>query len=102
MPQFITLMRMTGKGRNEIAKSLDRGEAIQEALAELGVTRLDYFITLGAYDCIMLFDAPDETVMAHALMEIGTYGAVETNTLTVITKDDFTRILEALAEKAPT
>lgn len=101
MPQYITLMKMTGQGRREIAESLRRGSAIQDAIAEVGVTRLDYWITLGAWDCIMLFEAPDEAAMAHALMTIGTFGAVETETLSVIEKDDYARILEALAGKAP-
>ena len=101
MTQYICLMKMTPTGRQEISKSLDRGSAIQEAIAEIGVTRLDYWVTLGAYDCVMLFEAPDEATMAHALMKIGTFGGVETETLTVIDKDDYAAILETLAPKAP-
>jgi len=101
LTQYLCLMKMTPKGRAEIAKSLDRGSEIQDAIAELGVTRLDYWVTLGGFDCVMLFDAPDDAAMGHALMKIGTFGAVETQTLSVIGKDDYAAILAQLARETP-
>lgn len=100
MPQFMTLMKMTAKGRQEITASLDRGDAIRADLAEIGVTRLDYFITLGRFDCVMIFDAPDEAAMGHAAMIIGSYGAVETETMPIVSKEDYGRILELLATRS--
>jgi uncharacterized protein with GYD domain len=97
MPQYLTMMKMTPRGRVELTGSLDRGQAINAALSRIGVTSLDYFITLGAYDCVMLFDAPDESVMGHALMIIGTFGAVETNTMAVVSKEAYARILDDIA-----
>lgn len=99
MTTYMTLMRMTADGRKNIADSLKRGDAIRERLAKVGVELLDYFITLGEYDCVMLFEAPDEAAMAHALLEIGTFGAVETRTMTVVKKDDYARSLEAIAAR---
>lgn len=97
MTIYITLMRMTDQGRREIAGSLGRGDKVNAMLAAVGVTRVDYHVTLGAYDCVMIFDAPTETAMAQALMEIGRLGAVETSTLTAIRKDDYVRILSQMA-----
>jgi uncharacterized protein with GYD domain len=99
MPQYMTLMKMTPTGRREIAASLDRGDVVNAALAEIGVARLDYFITLGRYDCVMIFDAPDEAAMGHALMFIGTLGAVETETMPIVSKEDYGRILATLAQR---
>lgn len=98
MTQYLVLMKMTPKGRREIDRSLDRGDVIREALAEIGVTRLDYWVTLGGYDCVMLFDAPGEAAMGRALMTIGKFGAVETHTLTVVDKEAYAAILSALAD----
>lgn len=99
MPQYMTLMNMTATGRRDIAASLDRGDIVNTTLAEIGVTRLDYFITLGRYDCVMIFDAPNEAAMGHALMFIGTLGAVETETMPIVSKEDYGRILETLAKR---
>lgn len=97
MTTYISLMRMTPKGRQDIAGSLERGGIVRSKLAPLGVTMTDYHMTIGAYDCIMFFDAPNEVAMMQALMEIGRLGAVETRTLTAIAKDDYASILSALA-----
>jgi len=56
-------------------------------------------MTIGAFDCLMFFDAPNENVMMQALLEIGRLGAVETNTLTAISNEEYTRMLQDLASE---
>lgn len=88
---------MTGKGRNEIVASLERGEIVRAIMKKKNVTMREYFLTFGEYDFVVVFEAPSEKAMAHVLLEIGRLGAIETNTMLALGKDDYTEILEGLS-----
>jgi uncharacterized protein with GYD domain len=95
---FITLIKMTDKGRTEIAGSLERGEIVKGFMEKQGVTRPQYFMTLGEYDFVFIFKAPSEIAMAQVLLEIGRLGAIETKTMICVGEDDYTELLEGLSK----
>ena len=98
MVSYIALVKMTPTGRREITKSLGRGAVVDKRLEKIGVKRTGYAPVIGAFDCLLYFDAPSEVAMGQALMELGRLGAVETNTLTVIPPAEYERMLEEMAE----
>ena len=98
MQTYISLIKLTGTGREEIHKSLKRGELVSEIMARNGVTRRDYFLTLGSYDFIMIFEAETAAGMAQTLVEIGRLGAIVTETMTAFGPEDYTKIQNVLQE----
>lgn len=94
---FISLMKMTPQGRLKITESLQRGGTVKTMLEKIGVEMKDYYVTLGPYDTVMVFEAPNEKAMAQAMMQIGQLGAVETTTMACIGADDYGDILQAIA-----
>ena len=99
MKTFISLIKMTGKGRNEIAESLHRGEIVQDIMKPRNVAMRDYFFTFGAYDFVMIFEAPSEQTMAQVLVEINRLGAIETNTMLALCREDYTEVLDGLGPR---
>ena len=75
MQTYIALVKLTDKGRIEIAESLKRGEYAQEIMQRNGVEMREYYLTIGAYDFVLIFDAQHERGMAQTLVEIGRLGA---------------------------
>ena len=69
MQTWIALVRLTDKGRVEIAESLKRGEYAQEIMERNGVEMREYYLTIGAYDFVLIFDAQHERGMAQTLVE---------------------------------
>ena len=96
MQTYIALVKLTDKGRIEIAESLKRGEYAQEIMARNGVEMRDYYLTIGAYDFVLIFDARDERGMAQTLVEIGRLGAIRTETMLAFGKEPYAEIQERL------
>ena len=84
----------TDKGRIEIAESLRRGEYAQEIMERNGVTMREYYLTIGAYDFVLIFDAQHEQGMAQTLVEIGRLGAICTQTMLAFGKEPYAEIQE--------
>ncbi len=51
------------------------------------------FATLGRYDLLAVFDAPDQTTAFKIASEINTQGILETETWPVIPYEDFSQLL---------
>ena len=96
MQTYIALVKLTDKGRTEIAESLKRGEYAQEIMERNGVTMREYYLTIGAYDFVLIFDAQHERGMAQTLVEIGRLGAIRTETMLAFGKEPYDEIQEKL------
>jgi len=96
MKTYISLVQMTGEGKREITQSLKRGEIVAQARARLGIN-MQYFMTFGSYDFVLIFEAPSDEAMAELLLLIGRIGAINTNTMPAITNETYEPLLEKLA-----
>ena len=82
---------------NKVRKKLTK-EAIAEAsnviekANEEGVKFLDIYYTLGRYDIIAIFDAPDEKIAMRMLMRLG--DIEETETLVAIPREEARKLIE--------
>lgn len=61
-----------------------------------GVTMREYYLTIGAYDFVLIFDAQHERGMAQTLVEIGRLGAIRTETMLAFGKEPYDEIQERL------
>ena len=97
MLTFISLIKLTDKGRIDFADSLKRGEVAKEIFGRNGVTMKDYYFTLGRCDVIMMFEAETAQGMAQAMAEVGRLGAIETETMLAFGKDAYGEIQAEMA-----
>ena len=74
---FVTLLCPKGKGREGISY-------LKELKAPQGITIHDVYLTLGRYDGLILFEAPDLSVAMNFVMETGFATDYTTETLTAI------------------
>ena len=59
MPTFISLCNFTDQGIKTVKDSVKRADAIKEAAKKFGITLKDIHWTMGAYDVVVTFEAPD-------------------------------------------
>ena len=77
MPIFITQGRYTREAiKGMITKPEDRAEAVSRLFAKGGGRLLNYYVTFGEYDFLLIAEAPSETQMAAILMAAGSSGGV--------------------------
>ena len=89
-------MNFTEQGFRNIKDTIKRGDAIRDMAKKFGVTAKEYYWTLGSYDVIDIFDAPDDASMAAFLAAFGAMGNARTQTLWAFSQDEMKGILAKL------
>jgi uncharacterized protein with GYD domain len=74
---FVTLLSPKGKGREAISY-------LKEVKAPQGITIHDVYLTLGRYDGLIVFEAPDIKTAMNFVMETGFATDYTMETLTAI------------------
>jgi uncharacterized protein with GYD domain len=81
MATYITLISWTDQGIKAFSKTIDRAEAASQLVAKFGGNSKQYYWTMGAYDFVGVFEAPDdESATAYALA-LSSLGNVRTTTM---------------------
>jgi uncharacterized protein with GYD domain len=93
MPSYITLMNWTDQGVKSFKDSVDRAEAAEVALSPAGINFKDLYWTVGAYDLIATFEAPDEETLAAALLTLAAQGNLRTTTLRAFAADEMRGVI---------
>jgi uncharacterized protein with GYD domain len=99
MQQYISLVKMTDAGRIAFGDSLKRGELAREIRERNGVAMTDWYLTLGQYDVVLFFEADSNRDMAQALVELGRFGAIQTETMVAFGKDIYQEIQAELGAR---
>src|SRR2546423_9416488 len=81
MATYVSLMRFTEQGARNIQDTQKRAAAFRDAAKKAGVTVRGIFWTMGAYDGVVLLEAPDEQPVTAVMAGLGALGTVRTQTL---------------------
>src|SRR5882672_5940004 len=93
MATYITLGNFTDQGIKNIKETTHRAEAVEAAARQAGVTMKQIYWTLGSYDLVAVFDAPDEVAITAFGLSIGMAGNVRTQTLRGFDRTEMNAIL---------
>jgi uncharacterized protein with GYD domain len=97
MPTFIALSSFTDQGIRSVKDTTKRFEAVAVMGKKHGVTVKDIYWTLGTYDLVGIFEAPDEASFTAFGLSIGMAGNIRTQTLRGFSKDEMNSVLARLA-----
>ncbi|HJZ56522.1 MAG TPA: GYD domain-containing protein [Gemmataceae bacterium] len=93
MATFITTVRFTEQGLKNIRDTRKRSEAFQAAAQKRGAKVKDVYWALGAFDGVLIFDAPDDETAAGLMLELAALGNVQTQTARAFTAAEMEKIL---------
>ena len=96
MPHYISLMRWTNQGRTGLPAWRDRVEDGERMIAEAGGTLVGVWVTLGRYDVVEVFEAPDDETALEIITRLGRAGAEDTETLRAFTREEAEQIIHKL------
>ena len=97
MNTYVVLLNMTKKGIDTITESGERVEIVRNAVEGAGGRIKDYYLTMGSYDFMVVFEIPDDITMARLLLQVGQLGAVRTTCMRAFGEADYGEILAGLA-----
>src|SRR3990172_6316143 len=96
MAIYIVLINFTDQGIRNVKDTTKRADAVRKLARTFGVKAKEFYWTLGNYDMVAIFEAPDEASMTALGLSIGAGGNVRTQTLRAFTKADMSGILAQL------
>ena len=102
MPTYVMLANWTDQGVRNISDSPRRVDAAKKALEEMGGQFRSVYMTMGAYDLVMIYDAPDDAVAARFTLMLGKLGNVRTTSLRAFPEEAFRQIVNSLRWTAVT
>lgn len=96
MPKYISLVKYTQKGIENIKESANRFEAFKQLCESMGAKVEGFYLTMGRYDLLVIVDAPDSETIAKLFLTTASKGAVSTETLQAFSEDEYRKIISEL------
>ena len=96
MATFITTLQFTEQGIKAVRDTCDRAAALMAAAEKLGVKVTGLYWTLGAFDGVIILEAPDEATATAALLHLGSLGNLRTQTARAFGDAEMQKILGLL------
>ena len=96
MAKFIMLGNWTEKGVQNVNDTLKRARGVRELFASMGVNAREFFWTMGQYDVVLTFDAPDDETMMRATLAVVKQGYLKTTTMRGLGEQEMERVLADL------
>ena len=63
----------------------------------VGARIKDYYMTMGAFDFVVVFEAPDDEAIVKFLLSVGSWGALRYEILRAFTRPEYNRIMRGYA-----
>jgi uncharacterized protein with GYD domain len=96
MPMYIALANWTDRGAQQVKDSPKRVDLARKALDEMGGKFHSLYMTLGDYDLVLIYEAPDDAVAARFMLMLGQQGAVRTRTMKAFPEAAYREIVYSL------
>ena len=81
MAKFVMLINYTDKGILHFQQFAQRMEHARQGAKELGASIESFHLTMGSYDAVVIFEAPDDETAARLALTNAANGRVRTTTM---------------------
>jgi len=96
MANYVMLANWTDQGMRGIGDSPRRLDTARKALEEMGGRFGSVFMTMGEYDLVIHYEAPDDAVAARFTLMLGRLGNVRTKSLKAFPEEAYRGIVASL------
>jgi uncharacterized protein with GYD domain len=96
MPRYVVLVNWTDQGVRNVKQTIERTDSGGQIAQKHGLNLEQAYWTVGPYDMVTIFEAPDDEALSAHLLEIGSLGNVRTTTLRAYNEEEMSGILQRL------
>jgi uncharacterized protein with GYD domain len=93
---YIALVNWTEQGVRNVQDTVARVEAVDRLAEKHDCTQKLLYWTMGLYDLVSIFDAPDDESATAFVLDVGSGGNVRTTTMRAYSRDEMSGIIEKL------
>ena len=96
MTTYIMLATWTEQGARNVRDSPRRLDAAKKMLQDMGGDFRAVYLTMGDFDLVGIYEAPDDAVAARFTMQLGMLGHVRTRTLKAFPETAYRELIHSL------
>jgi len=93
LPTYVLLSNLTPEGRQTIRERPDRVDKVNKEMEALGVKVVSQFMVLGPYDFVSVVEAPNNEIISHLSVELGSRGTIKLLIMPAIPRDKWVAFL---------
>jgi uncharacterized protein with GYD domain len=97
MARYIMLTNWTEQGIKNVKESPKRLDAAKASAKKFNGEIVDFYMTTGAHDMVVMLEAPDDEAAAKFALSLGSAGNVRTTTLKAFSEQSYRSIIGSLA-----
>ena len=96
MATYVMLAHWTEQGMRQVKDSPKRVDAARRVLKEMGGDFKAFYMTIGDYDLVAIYEAPDDAIAARFTLMLGMLGNVRSTTLKAFPEAAYREIVASL------
>jgi uncharacterized protein with GYD domain len=96
MAKYVVLVNFTDQGIRTVTESVKRAQASVSTFEQYGAKKIAQYWTMGAYDIVIVLEAPNDEAAMKGLLAVGRLGNVRTTTLRAFTADEMSAVTSGL------
>jgi uncharacterized protein with GYD domain len=96
MPTYITYVKWTQQGLQNIKDTVSRVQQASSAAEQVGGRLVGVWWTQGSYDIVGVWELPDDETASALILSVGLAGNVRTETVRAFTGEEMQRIIQKL------
>jgi uncharacterized protein with GYD domain len=93
MARYVTLLQFADQGIRNIKDTIERGDTAAAEAEKMGMKVIEEFWTMGAYDAVVVVDAPNDETVSAFMLKIGSLGNVKSHTMRAFRREEMEGIL---------
>ena len=98
MATYVSTVKFTNQGMVDIKDTCQRARKFMKAAKKTGAEVHDILWTLGPFDGLIVFDAPDDQTATALMLQLCSRGNVQTQTSLAYRVDEMENILGKMSE----
>lgn len=98
MATFLSTIKFTQQGLNDIENTGKHVTTFKATAKKMGVKVTGVYWTLGYFDGVLIFDAPDDETAAAAMMHLSKLGNVHTTTSRAFQANEIEKVVGMLGK----
>ncbi len=97
MTTYVMLAKLTDFGATHVQDSAKRLDTAKKLLKDMGGEFRTFFLTMGEYDFVAVYEAPDDAISARFTLQLGRLGNVRATTLKAFPETAYREIIASLS-----
>jgi len=92
MAGYVCLAKFTPQAIGSIGNMPAQLKEARSSADSMGIRLVGIWVTMGAYDAVIVADAPDDHAMARFVLGLAHQGQMTTHTMRALSEDEFAQV----------